>query len=197
MCFPAGKGLVWSWHRRYVLRTSGLLGKFDLFKNHFIFCRNYWYLERQLVRRRRKKKSSLFFLQNCANYQENWICLSYYSTPSSDYKKLFCGKSWIRSWICSVTESLLDIGPDNFSPYVSISLQMRDNDDCPWGQGRALMHPWSTWSCCKEHSWAPARHSCSCGSALGEWFRDCCFLFSCQYLHLCPQVPLLSLAWLN
>lgn len=45
---------------RCVLRTSGLLGKFDIFKNRFIFCRNYWYLERQLVRR--KKILHIFLL---------------------------------------------------------------------------------------------------------------------------------------
>lgn len=64
MCFPAGKELLWRWHRGSVLRTSGLLGKFDLFKNRFIFCGNYWYLERQLVRRK-KILHFLFLAELC------------------------------------------------------------------------------------------------------------------------------------
>lgn len=150
------------------------------------FQESFYFLQKLLIAwkavgKKKKEFFTIFFLRNCAGDQGSWICLSY-PTPSSIYKKLFCGKSWIQSWICSDTDSLLDIGPDNFSPYVSISLQMRDNDGCPWGQGRALMHPSSTGSCCKDHGWAPARHSCSCGSALGVWLRECCF--SCQYLHL-------------
>lgn len=97
------------------------LGEIWYFQESFYFLQKLL-ISWKVVGKKKKKNSSYFFsLRNCANYQEEWICLSY-PTPSSVYKKSFCGKSWIQSWICSVTVSLLDIAPDNFSPYVSISL---------------------------------------------------------------------------
>lgn len=67
---------------------------------------------------------------------------------------------------------------------------MRDNGGCPWGQGRALMYPSSSSSCSKELG--PSQTLCSCGSALGGWLRECCFLGSCQFVSL-GTTPVLGL----